>query len=106
VAHVVDPSNFETDYLGFENHLNVIHAGKEGLPRDLAFGLALFLNSTILDQHFRSFSGHTQVNATDLRTMKFPNLALLRKFGRWAQKQSLLDQHQIDSFVAEHSATV
>jgi adenine-specific DNA-methyltransferase len=99
VAFVVDPGNFDADYLGFENHLNVIHGGKKGIARELSNGLALFLNSTIFDQHFRSFSGHTQVNATDLRTMKYPDAAILRTFGRWAQEQKYLEQEAIDAYL-------
>ena len=52
--------------LGFENHLNVFHQHKHGLPDNLAHGLAAFLNTTAVDEHFRRFNGHTQVNATDL----------------------------------------
>ena len=58
-----------------ENHLNVIHRNGAGLDRDLAVGLSLWLNSTPLDALFREFSGHTQVNATDLRTLPFPDEA-------------------------------
>ena len=59
--------------LGFENHLNVFHEDKRGLPENLAHGLAAFLNTTAVDDHFRRFNGHTQVNATDLRLMKYPS---------------------------------
>jgi hypothetical protein len=99
VAYVVDPGTLPFDFYGFENHLNVIHAKKQGLNSDLARGVALFLNSTIVDQHFRSFSGHTQVNATDLRSMLFPSRATLIKFGRWAAKRGELSQAEIDEFV-------
>lgn len=99
VAYVVDPTKFTSDYLGLENHLNVIHARKAGIPSNLAHGLAVFLNCTIVDQHFRSFSGHTQVNATDLRMMKFPSIAILQEFGEWAQAKIDLNQEAIDSFV-------
>ena len=58
--------------LGIENHLNYYHAKGKGMNPDLARGLAAFLNSTLLDIFFRQFSGHTQVNATDLRKIKYP----------------------------------
>ena len=61
--------------LGFENHLNVFHEDKRALPENLAHGLAAFLNTTAVDDHFRRFNGHTQVNATDLRLMKYPSRA-------------------------------
>ena len=86
----------------FENHLNVFHADRAGLGPDLAHGLALFLNSTVVDQQFRVFSGHTQVNATDLRTMRYPPLDMLLKFGRWARSQGRLNQAAIDAYVAQY----
>ena len=74
VASVVTPATFpEAPMLGFENHLNVFHEDKHGLPENLAHGLAAFLNTTAVDDHFRRFNGHTQVNATDLRLMKYPS---------------------------------
>lgn len=99
VAYVVDPRKLPYDFYGFENHLNVIHSGKRGISSELARGVALFLNSTIVDLQFRNFSGHTQVNATDLRTMRFPSKVRLVRLGKWAEKQGTLSQEQIDVFV-------
>lgn len=57
----------------FDNKTNYLHLNGCGIPQDLARGIALWLNSTILDKVFRTFSGHTQVNATDLRILPFPD---------------------------------
>jgi adenine-specific DNA-methyltransferase len=100
VATVVQPSNFDSDLLGFENHLNVFHIGRCGLPADLAYGLSAFLNSTVVDEAFRSFNGHTQVNATDLRLMKYPSSEALVKLGTWAKEQVSLSQDAIDQRVS------
>jgi len=68
VARAVDATAFpNAPLLGFENHLNLFHENKRGLPRSLAYGLAVYLNSTSVDESFRRFNGHTQVNATDLK---------------------------------------
>lgn len=99
VASVVTPSGFDAPFLGFENHLNVFHSGKHGLPEDLARGLAAYLNATAVDDCFRRFSGHTQVNATDLRRMKYPSRDALLALGRWAAGRGALAQHQIDEKV-------
>jgi hypothetical protein len=74
--------------LGFENHLNVFHVKKHGLPEPLAYGLAAFLNTCAVDDFFRRFNGHTQVNATDLRLMKYLNRSHLSTLGQWFQKQN------------------
>ena len=82
VASVVTPDSFPNiDALGFENHLNVFHEGKHGLTEALAHGLAAFLNTTAVDENFRRFNGHTQVNATDLKLMKYPNKESLIALG-------------------------
>lgn len=97
VASVVDPIVFpDRDMLGFENHLNVFHKNRHGLSKELAYGLASFLNTTAVDDCFRRFSGHTQVNATDLRLMRYPNCDSLTALGSWAMKQSHLSQRIID----------
>lgn len=97
VASVVDPRVFgDTALLGFENHLNLFHERGQGLPEPLAHGLALFLNTTVVDEAFRRFNGHTQVNATDLKLMKYPGRAVLMELGSWAIEQGPLQQNQID----------
>ena len=98
VAAVVEPSTFpDTAMLGFENHLNVFHDNKRGLPKTLAHGLAVFLNSTAVDEYFRRFSGHTQVNATDLKQMRYPSRGTLMELGRWGLEQTKLTQTMIDN---------
>jgi adenine-specific DNA-methyltransferase len=96
VANVVNPAAFEADAIGFENHLNVFHTGRAGLSESIAHGLSVFLNSTAVDEYFRRFSGHTQVNATDLRRLKYPERAELEELGRWAKDHSEISQDQID----------
>ena len=73
--------------LAFENHLNVFHDCKRGLSKALAHGLAVFLNTTAVDEAFRRFNGHTQVNATDLTLMKYPSRDVLTQLGEWAMRQ-------------------
>lgn len=100
VASVVDPGVFqEAELIGFENHLNVFHEDRKGLPETLAKGLSVFLNSTAVDDNFRRFSGHTQVNATDLRLMKYPDREALIELGNWAMRQDDLTQDMIDEQV-------
>lgn len=77
VAHVLPVDALPTAQIGFENHLNVFHRDRHGLPDRLAHGLCAYLNSQKVDDYFRTFSGHTQVNATDLRRLKYPTIAQL-----------------------------
>ena len=93
----------ETTFPGpvaFENHLNVYHAAGRGLDPFIARGMSMWLNSSLVDQYFRIFSGHTQVNATDLRSLRYPSLAALRRLGT-GTSQALPPQAEIDSLVTE-----
>ena len=65
---------------------------------DLAKGLAVFLNSTLMDVYFRQFNGHTQVNATDLRNLRYPTPAQLESLGRKIG-EVFPDQAELDGFV-------
>lgn len=97
VASLVDPQIFpEYSMLGFENHLNVFHMKKQSLPECLAHGLVAFLNTSMIDKIFRTFSGHTQVNATDLKLLKYPKREFLEEFGSWAKARQALLQAEID----------
>ena len=98
VAAIFDPADVPCDEVGFENHLNYFHANGAPLPAYLAAGLAAFLNSSQLDTYFRQFNGHTQVNATDLRSLRYPSKESLSALGKRLSGR-LATQSKIDSSV-------
>lgn len=105
VASLIRPTDFNGhELLGLENHLNVFHEGRQGLSEEIALGLTVFLNCTAVDEAFRRFNGHTQVNATDLKTMKYPGREDLARLGQWAMLQNELSQEKIDKAVADLDA--
>ncbi|WP_323747020.1 BsuBI/PstI family type II restriction endonuclease [Catenulispora pinisilvae] len=102
VSVVYDPDVVESDAIGFENHVNVIHADGIGLDPVLARGMSVWLNSNQLDSHFRQFSGHTQVNATDLRNMRYPDRPSLTALGEAVTLSAWPEQGEIDALVRHH----
>ncbi|MEX1186949.1 MAG: BsuBI/PstI family type II restriction endonuclease [Gemmatimonadaceae bacterium] len=100
VAAVVTPDSVPGDRVAFENHVNYFHRAGRGIPKTLAVGLAAFLNSTIADRYFRQFSGHTQVNATDLRKLPYPSAAQLDSIATQMPIPSTT-QEQLDDIVEE-----
>jgi adenine-specific DNA-methyltransferase len=103
VASVVRPEDFPatTEFLGLENHLNVFHAGRRGIDEFTACGLAVYLNTTAVDEAFRRFSGHTQVNAGDLRNMVYPDREALKRLGAWGRSNPDADQAAVDRQFAD-----
>jgi len=101
VAAIHDPSRVPGNWVAFENHLNVFHSNGRGIEPRLARGLAVYLNSSLVDIHFRQFSGHTQVNATDLRTLRYPFPEQLESLGA-ALPDGMPDQRTIDRLVRAH----
>ena len=99
VANVIDPNIIDKKWIGFDNCWNVFHIKKQGFDYETAMGLACFLNSSLLDSYFRIFSGHTQVNATDLRNMKYPSLQNLQLLGK--KYDIKMNQKQIDNLLGE-----
>jgi adenine-specific DNA-methyltransferase len=100
VACIYDPGQIAAPLVGFENHLNYFHAHGHGMQMDLAKGLAAFLNSTVVDMYFRQFSGHTQVNATDLRMLNYPARSALEFLGQEIHDPGM-PQPQLDHVVKE-----
>ncbi len=100
VAAIYDPTRVDASAVAFDNKLNVLHGGEAGLSEELARGLAVFLNSTVIDAYFRQFSGHTQVNAEDLRSLRFPTSSDLARLGHRIT-QSMPTQDEIDRLVRE-----
>jgi adenine-specific DNA-methyltransferase len=100
VASIYDPRHTPAQQVGFENHLNYFHRNGRGLDYELARGLGAFLNSTLVDAYFRQFNGHTQVNATDLRNLRYPTLAQLRALGGRVG-ETVLTQQEVDDLIAQ-----
>lgn len=94
VATIYDSSP-KGDLVGFENKLNVFHSHKRGLNHNLIKGLYVYLNSSLLDLYYRMFSGNTQVNATDLRALHYPNRLIIEQIGEKI-KSNVVEQNQID----------
>jgi adenine-specific DNA-methyltransferase len=77
-----------------------------GLPLLLALGLSAFLNCTLVDDYVRSFSGHTQINATDLRQLRYPSVDELVRLGGALSAQSWPRQSELDAMVADYLPAV
>ena len=75
----------ERPYVALENHLNYVYHAERELTVNETYGLAALFNSALLDRYFRTISGNTQVNATELRTMNFPDLKTLASIGKEIQ---------------------
>ncbi|HCR0781810.1 TPA: Eco57I restriction-modification methylase domain-containing protein [Klebsiella aerogenes] len=97
VATLYD-SSLPGELIGFENKTNVFHIKKVGMDADLARGLYVYLNCTLLDKYYRQFGGHTQINASDLRSIHYPPLEILRKMGSELGSE-VLSQNQIDKII-------
>lgn len=93
-----DPNDLACDEIAFENHVNYYHVSNHGLPPLLAKGLKLYLDSTLVDIYFRNFNGHTQVNASDLKLLRYPSRDALERMGKQFDRIHL-DQDAIDTLV-------
>jgi len=102
VAGTLREDSVPPPVVAIENHLNVFHRDGAGLPVDLARGLTLYLNSSTVDVFVRQFSGHTQINATDLRLLRYPSLSQLTLLGRAGAASGNYRQEAIDALVSEY----
>ena len=97
VATVYD-SSLPGELIGFENKLNVFHVNKAGMQKEVAIGLYVYLNCTLLDKYYRLFGGHTQVNATDLRSIHYPDEQSLFRIGTGVSNLAL-SQAEVDELI-------
>lgn len=73
---------YSHEKVGLENHVNYLYRKGGELTEDEARGLSALLNSALIDRYFRILNGHTQVNATDLRTLPLPPLEIISEIGQ------------------------
>lgn len=48
--------------------------------------------------------GHTQVNAADLKRMKYPSREALLELGQWAKQHSKITQNMMDAQLGKLAA--
>lgn len=96
-VHLAEMHNCQL--IGFGNKVNYIGLMNGELSAAEAYGLAAVFNSSFMDRYFRSISGNTQVNATEIRLMKFPSRNQVRKIGEQAQRMSLNNLSEFDDLV-------
>lgn len=93
---------YNKDVIGFDNKINYIGRKESNFDFTEASGLSAVLNSTFMDKYFRCFSGNTQVNATEIRIMKFPKREVIINIGKDIIKTLELEQYVIDKIVEKH----
>ncbi|WP_243682021.1 hypothetical protein [Lacticaseibacillus manihotivorans] len=80
-----------------DNKLNFVVASSS----DLLKGAFLVMSSTIFDEYYRLLSGNTQVNSTEINSMKFPDAHSLANLGEKYQVSELtqMTQEKIDQIM-------
>jgi adenine-specific DNA-methyltransferase len=86
-------------YLALENHLNYVYHARRDLTPEETFGLTALFNSALLDRYFRAISGNTQVNATEIRTMRFPDLEAVGRIGRQVKNLNSFEPQAVERIV-------
>jgi adenine-specific DNA-methyltransferase len=101
VAGVFRQADASTSRIAFENHLNYVYRVDSELVESEALGLCAVLNSELFDSYFRSISGSTQVNATDLREMRMPSRETILRLGRSLANKTGYTSESIESWLRE-----
>jgi len=87
--------------VALENHLNYVYHHERDLTEEETYGIAAVFNSLLFDRYFRMISGNTQVNATELRNMNFPDLSVIAEIGRRVKELPSLDAKHVENIVLE-----
>ena len=98
-AGVYLESTHDCELIGFGNKTNYIGLSGGKLTIAEAYGLAAIFNSSFMDKYFRCISGNTQVNATEIRVMKFPTREQVKEIGKKAQKLKTAETSEFDLIV-------
>jgi adenine-specific DNA-methyltransferase len=99
VANIYLPNKYSS--IGISNKLNYLGLKDEEFSIEEATGLSSFLNSSFMDKYFRSISGNTQVNSTEVRVLKFPERKTIKLLGEKILKSNTNSQQIIDKLVLD-----
>jgi len=81
VATPILSKSMKDKFIGIENHINYIWGEKIKLNENICVAVFSYISTPTIDKYFRRFSGHTQINATDLNSLPMPELEVLEDFG-------------------------
>jgi adenine-specific DNA-methyltransferase len=87
--------------VALENHLNYVTHNRRELTKAEVFGLVAVFNSALLDRYFRILSGNTQVNATEIRSIPFPDLGSIARIGERVASLGAGEREQIETAVLD-----
>jgi adenine-specific DNA-methyltransferase len=100
-ASVLNKSDFDNHkHIGIENHLNCIYRVNSELTDEESYGFAALLNSSLVDQYFRSLNGHTQVNAADIKNLRLPDINTIESIGKRVKDNMPQTDSELDILVA------
>ena len=94
-------SDISQPFVALENHLNYVYHADRELSIDETYGLTALFNSALLDRYFRTISGNTQVNATEIRSMKFPSLGAAAIIGGRIRRFAPFDSSAVELIVLQ-----
>lgn len=89
----------DLEFLGIANKVNYIGLATGHLTEIETLGLCAVFNSSFFDRYFRCLSGNTQVNATEVRVMRFPTREQVKEIGSKLKAVKKFDSTQNDFVV-------
>ncbi len=84
----------DLELICFGNKINYIGVRSGDFTKKEAYGLCAVFNASIFDRYFRCISGNTQVNATEIRVMRFPTREQVKSIGEKVLKFKKFDEKQ------------
>ncbi len=94
------PSIEDNEYITFDNKINYFHANNKGIDGITALGISLYLNTSMVEIYLNQIVGNTQLNCSDLKSLKYPELKLLRAIGfNWQNANMTYNLSNIDKVV-------
>lgn len=99
-ASILISSEFsQYTHIGLENHINYIFKKTGTLSEEEAYGIAGYLNSSVVNNYFGSLNGHTQVNVNEIRNLPFPPLQTIKTIGKKILKNNATNKKDLDCLI-------
>ena len=103
VSAIMPDNLLDFQYIGIENHVNILHSQWSSLNHNLALGLNLLLNSKFVSRYFHIINGTTQVNAYDLGLLPLPGKKVITNLSKLSDSYNFdtNSTNQLDELVLD-----